>query len=164
MKANKRFFIPIVLLLISSCATTYHPMFRGTGYDDQFLGNGKYKIIARGNGFSNSDRVKNIAYLRASELSKETGKAYFYVIDDNLQIEHLNFGEYSNASFDIYQLIIQPTNNGDGISVADMKYRCMKILNIDPYAKVQTQTKDERYNIPRESLNEIKEEREENPR
>jgi len=126
---KKIIFISALLFAVYSC-TTYQPMSTTGGYSDYSLGNGKYKILARGNGFANSDRVRAIAYLRAAEITQENNKYYFYVLDDNLQVVSEHVGHNSSVQKDIYQLIIQPTDKGDGISAAETRYRCRNQLRI----------------------------------
>jgi hypothetical protein len=120
----------VILLLIGQSCTPYQSMSITGGYDDSALGNGKYKIIARGNGFTAPSRVKAIAYLRAAELTKECGKSFFYVLDDDLQVSNQYVGNGLSVGKDIYQLIIQPTNNDDGLNADEINYKYTKELNL----------------------------------
>lgn len=117
-----------MLFIMHSC-TSYQSMSVTGGYEDSFMGNGKYKIIARGNGYTTSARLKAIAYLRAAELTKEHGKSFFYVQDDNLQVRNQYVGDGVSVQKGIYQLIIQPTDNGDGLNADELKYKYTKELN-----------------------------------
>lgn len=113
-----------VVLFISSC-TTYHKMGFTGGYDDFPLGSGKYQIIAKGNGYTNEERVRAIAFKRAAELTLSLGYKYFYIIDNqnqtksNYVINSNRNGTYiNNIEKSSFIMIIEPTVNSDGVEAS----------------------------------------------
>lgn len=128
-------FCLLLVSLLYACATAYQPNSFTGGYTDYALGGGKYKVLVKGNGYTTSSRARNIAYLRAAEISEEHGKPYFYVLEDNLQVtsDHVNLqhGAGVNIHKSIYQLTIQPTDSTDGLNVRETKFKCKSALEIE---------------------------------
>ncbi|PIQ09205.1 MAG: hypothetical protein COW71_07505 [Ignavibacteriales bacterium CG18_big_fil_WC_8_21_14_2_50_31_20] len=74
---KKLFFLPIVLLLLSGCATSYE-----NGYSETRIDDNCYRVSFDGNKKTTTTRAMDLALLRASELTLENGYKYFIVVDD----------------------------------------------------------------------------------
>lgn len=70
------------LLLIAALAscTSYKPDGIGGGYSEIQLNQTTFKVKARGNGFTSSDRVEKIMMLRAADLTLQNGYSHFVII------------------------------------------------------------------------------------
>ena len=123
--------------LLAGCLSTgYQKVGLNGGYDDFPLGYGKYHVVATGNQYTSASRVRDIAFLRAAELSKSLGNKGFYILDrqgstdnqiviDNVSV--MNSGYYYGTPFYTpqaynvethkFQITIQPTDSPNGIDV-----------------------------------------------
>ncbi len=70
-----------VVLLLTSCATTYQKEGWRGGFSETQLSENIFKVNFKGNGRTGSDRVGDFGLLRAAELTLEYGFNYFMVID-----------------------------------------------------------------------------------
>lgn len=72
--------ILMISLALASCATPYKPMGVMGGVDDMQISDATYRIRARGNGFTNPERVEDFVLLRASEIAIQRGYPYFIIM------------------------------------------------------------------------------------
>ncbi len=69
----------LVSVLIAACTTPYQPMGLLGGVDDLQLNDTMYRITARGNGNTSSERVHDFVLLRASEIAISRGYRGFVI-------------------------------------------------------------------------------------
>lgn len=79
---HKNFFLLLLAVLVSGCATAYGPSGFGGGYTDTMLQADVFKVSFRGNGFTDAERVSDFALLRAAELTINHGFNYFIIVDN----------------------------------------------------------------------------------
>lgn len=77
----KRLFLAVVslALALSACATSYQPVDDGGGYSQRQLGSDLFLVSFHGNRFTDYDRARDLALLRAAEIGERLGYAYFSV-------------------------------------------------------------------------------------
>lgn len=73
--------ISLLVLIPIGCATPYKPKGAMGGFEEQALGNGKFHINVRGNGYTSVGTVEEYFYRRAEELTKENGYDGYVVIE-----------------------------------------------------------------------------------
>lgn len=69
------------VILIAGCATGYKSVGFTGGYSDTKLQDDVYEVSFKGNGYTNKDRAKDFALLRASEVALNNGYKYFVVLE-----------------------------------------------------------------------------------
>ena len=116
--------IAALALLVGCASTTYQKMSQDGGYSDFPLGAGKFRVIARGNPMTSATQVRNIAFFRAAEISQSVSKKAFYILSDqgktshDLTYENDSFGSsFYDSQRREFQIVIEPTDNDDGINV-----------------------------------------------
>ncbi len=68
----------LALLTLAGCATTvYQPLENGIGYTEAEVGKDKYEIMFHGTSDQDELMAKNFALVRAAEIGKRNGFAYF---------------------------------------------------------------------------------------
>lgn len=70
----------LLVLGIAGCATPYKPNGLGGGYEDVQLAADTYRVSARGNGYTDPQRVHDIVLLRSSEIALSRGYQYFTIV------------------------------------------------------------------------------------
>jgi hypothetical protein len=70
----------ILVLALAGCATGYQPMGFGGGFEELKLSADTYRISVRANAYSSPERAQNIALLRASELTLQSGFDRFVIV------------------------------------------------------------------------------------
>jgi len=86
MKSNRILLFPLLLLLLSSCATKYTRMSDSifsdhTGYTESPIDSTTYEVTFTGNPSTSPDVVSRYALYRSAELTVEKGFDYFVVLD-----------------------------------------------------------------------------------
>jgi len=71
----------IIIIVISSCATTYQRVGFTGGYSETQLGDNIFQVSFRGNGYTSRERVSDFALLRSAELALEHGFRYFVIVE-----------------------------------------------------------------------------------
>ncbi|WP_020614760.1 CC0125/CC1285 family lipoprotein [Sediminispirochaeta bajacaliforniensis] len=117
--------IPAHLFLLLGCVTIYKSEGFGGGYTDLPLGQNRYRIEVRGNGFTSKQRVQDIAMVRAADLSLQNDFEYFYVLDSTSdeRIRRANVDSYGNVNTitnDYFVMIIEMTHMTDGVSAQEI--------------------------------------------
>ena len=78
---KSKVFLLLAVATLTSCSvqTPYQSeRFKG-GFVDMPLSGGRYRISVRGNGFTDRQRVTNIAMVRAAELAIQNGYSHFTI-------------------------------------------------------------------------------------
>jgi hypothetical protein len=70
-----------VIILMSGCATGYGPAGIKGGYSDNKLQDDVYQVSFKGNAYTGSEKAKDYALLRASEIALKNDYKYFIVLD-----------------------------------------------------------------------------------
>lgn len=83
MRAAAFFLALVLIVILSACSTTYHPMGLTGGYSDSRLAPDIYRVAFYGNAYTANERVKDLALLRAAELTVQQGFKYFSVVEEN---------------------------------------------------------------------------------
>lgn len=73
----------LIVAFISGCATSYKSAGFTGGYSDTKLQDDVYEISFKGNGYTGSDKTKDFALLRASEVALNNGYKYFLIFEGN---------------------------------------------------------------------------------
>jgi hypothetical protein len=73
----------ILTLLLTACATPYQSKGFLGGFTDMQLDKDVFQITFKGNGYTSSGDVQNMALLRASELTLQHGFKYFVIVANN---------------------------------------------------------------------------------
>jgi hypothetical protein len=85
----------LIFLFVSSalagCATKYQDMGFSGGVTAQQITENSYRIVSRGNGFSDSTTIRDYALLKAAETTKQTGGTHFVVVgnDDASRVDQI---------------------------------------------------------------------------
>ena len=75
------FYVVILIVLLSSCATTYQPSSFSGGYSETRLGEDTFQVSFRGNGYTSPERASDFSLLRSAELTLQNGYRFFIVVD-----------------------------------------------------------------------------------
>jgi hypothetical protein len=70
-------------LSVSACATKYQSMGFTGGVAAEPVMTDVYRIVARGNGYTSSDRIQDYALLKAAETTLAAGGNYFIIVNEN---------------------------------------------------------------------------------
>lgn len=91
---------------LAACTTgpTYKPAEgpRGTGYTDQRLGENRYRVTFQGNSSTRRETVENFLLLRAAEVTRDAGFAYFTFDQRDTEAKtsyYSNFAGYPGFGF-----------------------------------------------------------------
>jgi hypothetical protein len=71
-------------LSLSVCSTPYQPEGLIGGYTDEVLGNNRYRITVRGNGYTDLATIKEYFYRRAGEITRARGYDRYRVLALNI--------------------------------------------------------------------------------
>lgn len=76
-------------VLLSGCATGYHPRDVNGGYYDGHWGNGDRLVSVgfQGNGYTSWEEVEQMGWRRTEEVCRERGYTYFKLIE---QVNHID--------------------------------------------------------------------------
>lgn len=129
----------VCALFLSSCATItpYQSEQYGGGYADLPLAEGRYKVSVRGNGYTDRQRVYNIAQVRAAEITLNNGKTHFVIIDAGE--DEKNRTEYSgqyvgNVKNHYVTLVIKPTSDASIEGTIDARAKIRELGPLVGYA------------------------------
>jgi hypothetical protein len=70
----------IVVLAVAACSTKYQDMGFSGGVAAQQMTANTFRIVARGNGYTSSNTVKDYMVLKAAETTKQMGGTHFLVV------------------------------------------------------------------------------------
>jgi len=81
----------LTLVIIAStflvgCATSYQPMGSSGGYEETRLDENVFLVHFRGNRYTKMERTQDFAFLRAAELTIQSGYNYFAVLKSDTSI------------------------------------------------------------------------------
>lgn len=68
-----RYIYVAFIMVVSSCVTSYQPDGFSGGYTDRKVGQNKFMVSFRGNGYTSRSTVEQYAYQRAQEVCDEHG-------------------------------------------------------------------------------------------
>ncbi|MGO9401586.1 MAG: CC0125/CC1285 family lipoprotein [Xanthobacteraceae bacterium] len=71
-----------VFTVLAGCATKYQDMGFTGGVSAEPVMTDVYRIVARGNGYTSSDRVQDFVLLKAAETTLAAGGSYFVIVND----------------------------------------------------------------------------------
>ena len=71
----------LAVAILGGCATKYLDMGFTGGVTAEPLMTDVYRIVARGNGYTSSDRIQDFVLMKASETTLAAGTAYFVIVD-----------------------------------------------------------------------------------
>jgi len=92
-----RTIIPLLFLLLTSCATDYQSRGFAGGYSDTQLAPDVFKVTFRGNGYTDPERAQDFALLRAAELTLSNGYHYFGILRESEGGSHSSFSTPGQA-------------------------------------------------------------------
>lgn len=90
----KRFLFAV---LLSGCATGYHPKDINGGYYDEHYGNGDRLVSVgfQGNGYTSWDDVQRMGWRRAKEVCQERHYTYARIVEQHNYIDPSTMGHSS---------------------------------------------------------------------
>lgn len=78
----KKIFLLFTILIFSGCsATKYQEMSITGGVKAQQITANSYRILARGNGYTDPTAIKDFALLKAAETTKHAGMTHFQIVN-----------------------------------------------------------------------------------
>jgi hypothetical protein len=83
-----KFFLLVIFVLLTSCATPYQSSSFMGGFDEIKLSDDSYQVNFRGNKYSSTQRAIDFTLLRSAELTLENGYSYFIVVDSEVRSSH----------------------------------------------------------------------------
>ncbi|MBR9916447.1 hypothetical protein GYB29_01865 [bacterium] len=86
MRKQITFYLIVLSILVSACATPYKSSGYRGGYYETWISEREAKVVFNGNGYTTSKRAANYAAFRACELTLENGYSHFIVIDDEANV------------------------------------------------------------------------------
>lgn len=73
----RSFLITASFGLLAGCATPYQPMGYAGGYQSNWVSPNTLSVTVMGNGFTDSNRVREMALVQSAERARESGFCYF---------------------------------------------------------------------------------------
>lgn len=83
--------LPLIVLLLNSCATGYHAEGFSGGYNQLRLSEDEYLVGFSGNAYTGMGKVHTFVMRRAAELTKEKGYKYFVVLNRSDQVDQSSY-------------------------------------------------------------------------
>jgi hypothetical protein len=80
----------LAFVALSGCATPYGPNGFAGGYSSVRIQNDIFRVVFNGNGFIHQSAVQHGALVRAAELTVQSGRNYFHVINGDTDIRKIN--------------------------------------------------------------------------
>jgi hypothetical protein len=78
-----RVFSVIAIIAISGCATKYQEMGFTGGVSAQAITGDTFRIVSRGNNYTDRTKIQDYALLKAAETAKAAGHGNFSIIGEN---------------------------------------------------------------------------------
>src|SRR5262245_16082424 len=78
-----RFVATVVCVALAACSTPYQEMGFAGGVSAQQLTEDTYRIVARGNGYTDRTAIQDYTVLKAAETTKKAGGTHFAIISAN---------------------------------------------------------------------------------
>lgn len=123
--------LALAVPVLSGCMswdTPYQPNGLRGGYSHEKLGDGDYRVVFRGNGFSMDDQAQDFALMRAAELCRDAGKAYMMVSEQTLGHEQLSY--YDSTTYSMVDVGEAP--------VATVRVTCVAAAGVETRAVEDT--------------------------
>jgi hypothetical protein len=76
-----RWLVALAALLAAACSTQYQDMGFTGGVASQQMTANTFRIIARGNGYTNQTTIQDYMILKAAETTKQAGGTHFMIIN-----------------------------------------------------------------------------------
>lgn len=70
-------FLACAGLMLAACTTPYQPMGFTGGVEAQKITSDTYRIVSRGNGYTNSTAIQDYTFLKAAETTRDAGATHF---------------------------------------------------------------------------------------
>lgn len=106
-----------LMLLITGCATSYHPCGYTGGYSDMKLQDDIFKVSFRGNGYTGRGKASDLALLRCSELALENGYKYFVILGEDSDVQTSTYTTPTTANTQGSIVSTTPVATGGGAKV-----------------------------------------------
>lgn len=87
----------LVLAVLTGCATKYQSMGLTGGVEAQQITTDKYRIIARGNGYTSSTTIQDYVLLKAAETTKAAGATHFVPVSSQ-DATNVSFGQTAGTA------------------------------------------------------------------
>lgn len=87
----------IASAFLVGCATSYQPMGSNGGYEEIKLDENVFRIHFRGNRYTNMERAQDFVFLRAAELTIQSGCNYFAVLKSDTSIPDSTYTRPTSA-------------------------------------------------------------------
>ena len=118
-----KLYITIVLAAtLAGCATQYEPKTSSGGYSEVQLNADTFQISVEGNGFTSRDRARNIALLRAADLTLNSGYSRFIIVEKSLSMDTVGKDDTDIYKFNGMTFITggEPIRKPDGLFTIHM--------------------------------------------
>eukprot|EP01037_Dinobryon_pediforme_P007611 gene7611-7674_t len=102
---------------LAGCATQYEPKTSSGGYSEVQLNADTFQISVEGNGFTSRDRARNIALLRAADLTLNSGYSRFIIVEKSLSMDTVGKDDTDIYKFNGMTFITggEPIRKPDGL-------------------------------------------------
>lgn len=84
-------WVIISVLLICACATGYQREGFTGGFSETQLDENVFRVIFKGNGYTQQDRANDFVLLRSADLALENGYKYFIIIDSSTSTQNSTY-------------------------------------------------------------------------
>ncbi|NNP70926.1 hypothetical protein [Acinetobacter sp. Ac_5812] len=100
----RKVFLILSVFLLTACATGYKNSGFGGGFEDTELSPGYFRITFKGNGVTSSERVSDLALLRASDLMQSKGCKSFQVLNgkDSISTSYVDLPRTTTTNANVY--------------------------------------------------------------
>ena len=112
-----RVLVLVCVTALGACATRYQPEGLTGGYDEIRLNEMTYQITVKGNGYTSSERARDLALLRAADLTLGAGFDRFAVVEGGVDQRQAGFtpGQVNRIGNTIFATpatpIVKPTGS-----------------------------------------------------
>jgi hypothetical protein len=93
MKSQKSIMTGILAVFLASCLTPYQPMGLTGGVSARQITSDTFQIVARGNGYTSSEKVRDFVLLKSAETAVSSGHTHFLIIGTS---DERRIGIFSN--------------------------------------------------------------------
>jgi hypothetical protein len=87
--------LTVLLVALAGCATGYNQQNLFGGFSDTQLDENVFNITFRGNGYTSMERASDFTYLRAADLTLNSGFSYFAI---TYASKNVSFSSFTTAS------------------------------------------------------------------
>lgn len=121
--------LSLALILLSGCATSYHPNSFSGGYTETQLAENIWRVSFEGNGYTRQQRAEDFALLRCAEVTLEKGFTHFALANS---ASRTDFSSASTSSTTRYRGNRSTTTSDTDIIVKPSTTNVVVMFNSKP--------------------------------